>query len=409
MKKHRIMVLDPGHFHAALPFMHSSHRIDDDIHVYAPQGQGVDSFVGMIETFNQRQEAPTSWRLQIHHSCDPLGDMLKERPGDIAVLAGKNRLKVANTAALAQAGIHVLADKPLVIEPQGLRFLHEALESNAVVLDMMTAREESLPRIQRELIADNELFGGFDTSAGDAIYIESTHCLSKSVNGRQLIRPEWYFDVTEQGEGIVDVATHYADLVLLMLGTGKSLPEFKLLAATHWPTLVSHGEFSAICGAEDWTESIRGAVRNNMLELMANGEIVAECAGVPLRIRIEWRQQSMPGITEGINLICRGVNCTIAVLRREAGSAVLDIIPRPGKEHIVKMALSRRRERFEPIPGSTALRLHVEENHPGHEAQFAATLNRFLDYIDTGVTEREKAMLNAKYTLLMQAKAAAQE
>ena len=401
------MVLDPGHFHSVLPFMFPSSRIDEDVHVYAPEGKDLDSFIDVIETFNQRPEAPTSWRLQIHHSCDPLRDMLKERPGDIAVLAGKNRLKAVNTAALAQAGIHVLADKPLVIEPQGLPFLNDALESNAVVIDMMTAREEPMPRIQRELIADSELFGGFDTSASDAIYIESTHCLLKSVNGRQLLRPEWYFDVMEQGEGIADVATHYADLVLLMLGADKSLPEFKLLAATHWPTLVSHGEFRAICGAEDWTESIRGAVRNNMLELMANGEIVAECAGVPLRIRIEWRQQSMPGITEGINLICRGVNCTIAVLRQEGSPAVLELIPRPGKEHIVKMALSRRRERFEPVPGSTALRLHVEENHPGHEAQFAATLNRFLDYIDTGVPEWEKVMLNAKYTLLMQAKAAA--
>ena len=41
----------------------------------------------------------------------------------------------------------------------------------------------------------------------------SVHHFSKIVSGSPLIRPAWFFDVRQQGEGIVDVTTHLVDLV----------------------------------------------------------------------------------------------------------------------------------------------------------------------------------------------------
>ena len=42
---------------------------------------------------------------------------------------------------------------------------------------------------------------------------ESVHYLSKTVAGKPLRRPPWYFDVRQQGEGIVDVTMNLVDLV----------------------------------------------------------------------------------------------------------------------------------------------------------------------------------------------------
>ena len=41
----------------------------------------------------------------------------------------------------------------------------------------------------------------------------SVHHFSKIVAGAPLKRPQWFFDVRQQGEGIVDVTTHLVDLV----------------------------------------------------------------------------------------------------------------------------------------------------------------------------------------------------
>jgi hypothetical protein len=47
--------------------------------------------------------------------------------------------------------------------------------------------------------------------------MESVHHLMKHVAGVPNLRPAWFFDVTEQGEGLTDVGTHLVDLVQLTL------------------------------------------------------------------------------------------------------------------------------------------------------------------------------------------------
>ena len=47
-----------------------------------------------------------------------------------------------------------------------------------------------------------------------SIVKESVHHFFKYVSGNPLKRPGWFFDTTQQGEGIVDVMTHLVDLTL---------------------------------------------------------------------------------------------------------------------------------------------------------------------------------------------------
>ena len=43
--------------------------------------------------------------------------------------------------------------------------------------------------------------------------MKSVHYFSKTVAGVPLKRPPWFFDVRQEGEGIVDTSTHLVDLI----------------------------------------------------------------------------------------------------------------------------------------------------------------------------------------------------
>jgi hypothetical protein len=69
----------------------------------------------------------TDWRLDVHAGPDFLDRMRDEAPGGIAVFSGRNRGKIERIIAALQAGLHVLADKPAIIEPTDLPRLDAAL------------------------------------------------------------------------------------------------------------------------------------------------------------------------------------------------------------------------------------------------------------------------------------------
>ena len=53
------MILDPGHFHAALVQKYDYSQIDPAVHVYAPVVNEVGNYLDLIERFNTREETPT--------------------------------------------------------------------------------------------------------------------------------------------------------------------------------------------------------------------------------------------------------------------------------------------------------------------------------------------------------------
>jgi hypothetical protein len=104
------MTLDPGHFHAALIQKEMYPGVDPTVHVYAPLGPDLLAHLGRITAFNQRAARPTSWRLEVHAGPDFLERMLREKPGNVVVLSGRNRGKMDRILASVEAGLNVLAD-----------------------------------------------------------------------------------------------------------------------------------------------------------------------------------------------------------------------------------------------------------------------------------------------------------
>ena len=216
----RLVILNPGHFHAALVQKKMLEGVSPQVHVYAPEGPELRDYLNRIEAFNSRKTDPREWETIVHASPDFLNALLRHRSGNVVIVAGNNRLKTQYLKAAVDAGLHVLADKPMCIDTKGWQLLGAAFDSAAMhdtlLYDIMTERYEITSILQRELIRSAEVFGELSTGSTNrpAVTKESIHHLSKSVAGKPLRRPPWYFDVSQQGEGIVDVTTHLVDLVM---------------------------------------------------------------------------------------------------------------------------------------------------------------------------------------------------
>ena len=61
--KFKLMVLNPGHYHAALVQKSMYDEVATDAYVYAPDGPEVQEYLKRIESFNSRPEEPTSPRV----------------------------------------------------------------------------------------------------------------------------------------------------------------------------------------------------------------------------------------------------------------------------------------------------------------------------------------------------------
>src|SRR5262245_49601441 len=260
MTEVQLITLDPGHFHAALVQKESYPGVARRVHVYAPLGPDLFAHLGRIAGFNQRCDNPTGWELEIHAGPDFLARLLAEKPGNVVVLSGRNRHKIDYLQAAVEAGLHVLADKPWIISATDrLRLeavLNTAEAKGLVAYDIMTERYEITSMLQRELVNDADIFGSVVPGTLDApgVFLESVHYLMKSVAGVPLRRPAWFFDTTQQGEGLTDVGTHLVDLVPWMLFPNQVLDyrrDLQVQQGRRWPTTLSREDFRRVTAESD--------------------------------------------------------------------------------------------------------------------------------------------------------------
>ena len=160
---HTLAFLDPGHFHAALTLREGHARVSDEIHVYAPEGRELDDFLALVRAFNGRAERPTSWRPIVRAGERSIERLIADRPGQIAILAGRNDRKAGLIRRLHDAGFHVLADKPW-LAGAGIEDVRRALAGGPVAAEIMTGRHDLAAVLTQRLVSDARIFGGF----GDA-------------------------------------------------------------------------------------------------------------------------------------------------------------------------------------------------------------------------------------------------
>src|SRR5690606_38650484 len=252
-----LMTLDPGHFHASLIQKSMLPGIDSVCYVYAPKSLGVSAHNALLNEYNIREENPTGWKVESYIDSDFLEKMLEEKPGNIVVLAGNNKRKTDYIHKSVSAALNVLSDKPMAIDKEGFNLLIDAFdvakEKQVLLYDIMTERYNIFSILQKELVHNADLFGTLEKGTIDnpAIIKNSVHHFFKEVSGKPLIRPDWYYDVEQEGEGIVDVTTHSIDLIQWQLFPENVFDykaDVEVLNANRYPTKISLAEFEQSTG-----------------------------------------------------------------------------------------------------------------------------------------------------------------
>ena len=110
-----IATLDPGHFHAALVQKTSYPQVSKDVYVYSNPGADLQEHLAKIEAYNTRADNPTAWNEIVYTGPDFLEKMISDGKANVMVTAGNNLKKTEYIKKTLEAGINVLADKPMAI------------------------------------------------------------------------------------------------------------------------------------------------------------------------------------------------------------------------------------------------------------------------------------------------------
>jgi hypothetical protein len=321
----RLITLDPGHFHAALVQKSMYDDIDSIVHVYAPDGLDLQAHLARINSYNRRGNDPTHWVEKVYTGPDFLQRMISEKTGNTVVLAGNNQQKNKTEYILQslRAGFQVLADKPMVIDDQGFGLLQQAFDTAAgrrlILYDIMTERYEITSILQRELSAIPAIFGTLEkgSAAQPAVVMESVHRWYKKVSGNVLTRPAWFFDISQQGEGIVDVMTHLVDLVQWECFPDQSLnyrKDIQVDGARHWTTGLGLSQFKAITQLDSFPAFLkRNSAADTILKVLANGEIDYRLRGVYVKTIATWTYKAPEGAEDTYSSLMRGSKANLVI------------------------------------------------------------------------------------------------
>src|SRR5450759_3606732 len=66
----RLIMLDPGHFHAAQLHLTLLPGFSDEAHVYAPLGPELSAHINRVSIYNSRPVDPTHWKLRAYAGPD---------------------------------------------------------------------------------------------------------------------------------------------------------------------------------------------------------------------------------------------------------------------------------------------------------------------------------------------------
>jgi len=406
----KIITLDPGHFHATLVQKNMYDQISPEAYVYAPDGPDVKEHLKIVESFNHRSANPTAWVEKVYTGNDYLEKMLAQKPGNVVVLAGNNKLKTDYIKKSVEAGLNVLSDKPMVISPEKFSELEEAFkiaqEKRVLLYDIMTARFEIKNILLREISQLPEIFGNLQNGTPEEPAVESTsiHHYYKNVAGNTLVRPAWFYDVDQQGEGIVDITTHLVDFVQWGCFPNQAInkSDIEMISARRWPTEINKEDFKSVTLLDDYPEYLKKDLKGDKLNVFANGEMTYKIKGVTCKLIVEWRSKSLDGKGDIQSTVLRGTNCTLEVKDDNlliVANEKNDLGLFAGNlEKAIVQDLPQQGLSIEKINKNTWKVIIPDKYNVPHETNFSQVMDQYMEYLKAGkIPDLEVQNMITKY------------
>ena len=385
--KRSMVVINPVHYHAALIQKNKLENVSDTVNVYAPEGKELNAYLNTIKLFNGRKEHPTNW-LESVHICNNCMDSLPvASKGDFIVLACPNNKKADYILSSVMKGYNVLSDKPMAININNFKKLKEAYdlakEKGILIYDLMTERYDILNILVRKLISNKCFFGNFD----GGVSMSSVHHFFKNVAGSFLVRPEWYYDVGQQGEGITDVTTHLIDLVFWQCFPNEEIyPEdIKLTAATHYSTPITLQQYEQSTGANSFPNYLNYCSRDSTIDVMSNGTISFEVKQLPVDISVRWDFEAPDGSGDTFTAEYKGSKASIKIIQDKNTDFKKQLVLKASEESIKKVFFALKKDfpslSMTPYRNGSWIFDVAPEDNLSHEEHFNLVCDAFLDYL----------------------------
>jgi len=419
----KLITLDPGHFHAALVQKSMYPHVDPTVYVYAKKGADLDLHLGRIKGYNSNSVSPTHWKEVVYEGEDYLSKMLKEKKGNVVVLAGNNQLKTDYILQSVKTGFNVFADKPMAINEKGFIQLKVAFatakKNNLLLYDIMTERFEITTILQRALSMQKDLFGVLlkGSESEPAVTKESVHHFYKYVSGEVLTRPAWFLDTEQEGEGIVDVTTHLVDLVQwecfpdVILDYQKDI---KINNAKSWSTAITKEQFTELTKIKELPAYLqKQSDEKKNIRILCNGEINYTIKGVHAKVSVQWNYKAPDGTGDTHYSIMRGTKANL-IIRQGAEQnfkPALYIEPLSNSEAFekeVQKAIEKINRQYKGVSlkkNEKGWEVIIPDSFKeGHESHFARVTEKYLDYLlHKNIPSWEVPNMLAKYYTTTQA------
>jgi hypothetical protein len=262
----------------------------------------------------------------------------------------------------------------------------------------MTERYEITTILQKLLSQNSEIFGLLTEGSKQepAVTKISVHHFSKTVSGIPLQRPAWYFDVQQQGEGIVDVTTHLVDLVQWECFPDQILnpSDIEMISAKRWPTLISKEEFKRVTGFDDYPAYLQKDIINGQLNVFANGEMIYKIKGVFTKVSVEWKFEAPAGGGDTHYSVMHGTKCDLMIRQGTGEKFVptlyienikgLSFIDFASKLEKVVKAFPFDSLQIEEVNKSSFKIMIPDKYRVSHEEHFGQVMACFLQYLQEG-------------------------
>ncbi len=315
-----LVVLNPAHPHGAQMQQALKPAFREDVYVYAPDDNDLEaSYTNLVNRYNKADTSGQPWQLHIYTGNDYLERMLQDKKGEVVLIASNNQGKAEYIRKAAEAGLGVIADKPMALTSSDFTTLQAAFTAagrhKRFVSDLpaMSMRNQVTCLLQKELAAVREIFGTLEKGSPEnpAVVQENLHYYYKGIQ-----RPTWFFDVKQQGNGVTDETTHLADLVLWTCFPEQRVgyeKDIRIVSAKLWPTMITPAQFKKTTRVDAYPAFLAPYRKGSMLEVFSNGEIVSVIKNIHVRLTARWEVEPPAGKSDTHHSLLRGTRSTLII------------------------------------------------------------------------------------------------
>jgi hypothetical protein len=239
------------------------------------------------------------------------------------------------------------------------------------------------------------------------------HYIMKEVAGVPNLRPVWFFDISQQGEGLTDVGTHLIERAQWTLFPETAIDyrrDIAVLVGTRWPTVLKRAQFQRVTGAAEFPDFLAGALKDDQLDYFCNNSVTYTLRGIHGKAGVRWEFEAAGGSKDSVLAVFRGSKSRIEARQGEAERYRPELFVIPTSHNgraAVRDALRLRVEALQKMYPGVALEeqaggFHVvipDALRVSHEAHFALVCRRFLGYVrdPKSLPAWEKPNMLAKY------------